>query len=319
MDPRTITVGLLAAFAIPSFTAAHVVSLPRPSASGPTTTTGRPVAQLRAKVSAHVYVLDSLAGHVSRFPIVDGLVQSQPDASLNVPTGSSGFALDAEGKQYVSYTAGQRINVYARGAKNADPPERFITIDSSCEPAESAVDGRHYIFVVMLCSHGPTGVTVISPRGKVSEISTAFVSSIALDPQGSLYVETTTDLVHPVIDVYTTPETHPKLARSPCFKRADVGFAGIAVSTQNTLFVGGNHEIDVIKDTDNSCPVSGHRLISTVNPQLSHPTLAISGDQVFALERSAQVLLQLDAREDRQTPVATVPVAGNPVAVAVGP
>lgn len=249
-------------------------------------------------------------------------MQPQPDSTLSVPTFSYGLAVGTDGSQYVADAYLAQLAVYAPGAHGNDQPTRVTKLPY--QPSQIAVDANGYAFAVLVHPVPPPETAVIDPSGRLVKrfVDPGGAFTLAFDPLGNLYVESTDGNYHPVIDVYATPETNPTLVRSPCLKRLEPGLGGIGVSTRNKLFIGGLHGIGYVDDTVTQCPLPKFREIRTELPTLETPILAVADQHIFALQGASIRLSVLELDVDtlhRQVPLADVALPGYSTAIAIGP
>jgi len=271
------------------------------------------------RATGHVDVLDAGAGAVFRFPLRGGVVASRPDSTLDVPLGF-GLAVAADGTTYVSDYLHQRIVVYPAGARGHARPTQTIFLP--LPPHELVVDPNGYMFVLLVSSRtGSSEIVGVAPTGQiVTTIADQNAKSLAMDPQGNLYVGDDGGF-----KVYANPETSPYVIRSSCVRANLV--TNMAISPEGRIFLGRFPPffsfITRAPDTIDACPVPLGLFSMFVedSPPLYLPYIAAGDGVVFTVESTNVRLLQLDPNKGHQVPVADVRYAGfkAPAAVAVGP
>jgi hypothetical protein len=265
----------------------------------------------------HVYIADAKAGTVDRFPLIDGVLASTPDATLDVPQDSLAIGVARNGTMYVGNGAGSEILVYAAGAQgNAQPIQ---TIPVPIPPIDVSVDASGYIFTRATRTNGLSTVYGYAPSGvQVTEIDFTPASSLAFDPQGNLYLGDDDGF-----NVYATPETAPTLIRSACTRIGKSPIGQVTVSQDGRIFMARIGYITRARDTLSSCPFPFglYNMFVQDDPSFYLPYLATGGGYLFSVEYYQKRLLQLDPNKANQKPISDVRYAGfqGPYGIAVGP
>jgi hypothetical protein len=292
--------------------------------------------QRRPPVAGHVYVLDPGAKAVFRFPIVNGIVGSQPDSTLSLPSPKGlvaglGLAVGRDGTQYLSdyYNT---IYVFPPGAHGNDGPVR--TIRTPYRPEKLVVDANGYLYANQF-SNGHSQwepLVVIAPDGHVVQRIKALFGLTyepeGVDAQGNLYVDVWKGRYEN--DVYATPITNPTLIRTSCLRRY-YALTESAVS-DGQLFVGWHGVITRAHDTTTACPAPPEPERFLIVPYTSpgigvYFDLTVADHHIFiapdvTLEGGPARLLEFDAdKGGRQPPLADVRWSGfrSPSDVATGP
>lgn len=294
------------------------------------------VALERAPAAGHVFVLDPAAKSLFRFPIVNGIVASQPDSTLSLPSvkglvAGTGLAVGRDGTQYVSDYY-DRIFVFAPGAHGLDRPIR--TIRTPYRPMKLVVDTNGYVFADQF-SNGQSRwepLVVIAPDGHVVHTIDSLLNLTyepeGLDSQGNLYIHVWKGQYEN--DVYATPETNPTLIRTSCLRHIDA-LTETAVSDGH-LYVAWRGVITRAPDTTTACPTPPEPERFLIIPQTS-PALGVYIEMTVAdhhifiapdvgLSGGRARLLEFDAdKGGRQAPLADVQWTGfrSPWDIATGP
>jgi hypothetical protein len=265
----------------------------------------------------HVYIADSEAGTVDRFPLIDGVLASTPDATLDVPQDSLAIGVARNGTMYVGNGAGSEILVYAAGAQgNAQPIQ---TIPVPLPPVDVAVDANGYIFTRATGTNGLSMVYGYTPSGmEAVVIGLQQASSLAFDPQGNLYLGDDNGF-----NVYATPETAPTLIRSACRRTGKSPIGDVTVSQDGRIFMARIGYMTRARDTLSSCPfpLGLYNMFVQDDPPFYLPFLASGGGFLFSIEFYQKRLLQLDPNKANQKPISDVRYSGfkGPYGIAVGP
>ena len=271
----------------------------------------------RQSPTLHVYVADSKAGMLDRFPVVDGVLAATPDATLEIPQDSLGIGVAANGTMYVGASAKHEILAYAAGAQGTAHP--FLTIPVPVAPIEVAVDPSGYIFTRATLTNGLSRIYGYAPSGiEASEIGLQQASSLAFDPQGNLYAG-----FDDGFNVYATPETAPTLIRSACRRQGRSAIGGLAISQDGRIFMARQRYLTRARDTLSSCPfpLGLYNMYVQDDPTFYLPYVAAGGGFLFSIEFYQKRLLQLDPNKANQKPISDVRYSGfqGPYGIAVGP
>lgn len=275
--------------------------------------TASPLVRFAAPVTEHVYVQDPGASTLFMFPVINGVIAGQPDATLATPLYASGVTVAPDGTIYVSDSAGQRILIYRAGAHGNERPRHAIRVPTT--PYELALESNGFLFARLTNSAGTSEIAVISPQRRVVNlINESAASSVAVDSSGNLY-----DGFDTGFHVFATPDTNPTLIHSTC-----LGTVYLALAPGGRLFVSRGTTITRVEDTLNACPVPKGRfeIRAVVSPGLDLPYLAVDGKHLFTVEPYNKRVLQLDPDNGNpQTPIANIqlPAFSHPYAIAVGP
>lgn len=272
-----------------------------------------PLARFAPSVTEHVYVQDPGAAMLFRFPVVNGVIAGQPDATLTTPKYAAGVTVAHDGTIYVSDSAGQRILVYRAGAHGNERPRHVIPVPTT--PYELALQDNGFLFARLTNSGGVSEIAVVSPQYHVVNIiNESAASSVALDAAGNLY-----DGFDTGFHVFATPDTNPTLIRSACLSAVY-----LTVAPGGRMFVSRGTTITRVEDTLSGCPIPKGRfqIRALVSPVLYLPYLAVDGAHLFTVEPSNKRVLQLDPDNGSpQTPITNIhlPAFQAPYAIAVGP
>ena len=284
----------------------------------------------RPATSQPVYLYVPVPGGIGRYPIVNGVLASEPVSVLDVtPSGVSGMADGADGSLYVEHSVslGKRhsqtvVSQYAPGAQGNATPTREFTL-TGFTYGTIAVDQKGYVYTETLYG-GNCCVEVYAPtaHGRKATPINSFVDFgyfFNVDAAGNVYVSSD----NWGVDIWATPSSNPTMVRQICL---DYQAAGVAAGESGYTFVGveprvrrHTHQpgIVAVRPAENQCPNWDRSFESS--PSFFVGSTVEESDGDLFLTSGGTIFEIPETGSDPRTPIAMVSGATGSSSLAIGP